>query len=118
MKIRREVLKTILEAAKSAHPDEFIALLSGGKDEISELVFLPFVSGSVSAVIHLDALPIGMRIHGTVHSHPSPSCEPSDEDLELFSRFGSYHIIVCYPYCEECWRCYDRRGEEVELVVV
>jgi len=29
MKISKGLLKTILEAAKNAHPDEFIALLSG-----------------------------------------------------------------------------------------
>ncbi len=118
MKIKREILEAILEAARSAHPDEFVALLGGERDVISELVFLPFISGSVSAVINLDALPIGMRVHGTVHSHPSPSCEPSEEDLILFSRFGSYHIIVCYPYCGDCWKCYNRKGEEVELEVV
>ncbi len=118
MKIKRELLITILEAAKNAHPEEFIALLSGEKGVISELVFLPFVSGETSAIIHLEMLPIGMKIYGTVHSHPSPSCRPSEEDLALFTRFGKYHIIVCYPYCEDCWRCYNRDGEEVELEIV
>ncbi|WP_202319269.1 Mov34/MPN/PAD-1 family protein [Archaeoglobus neptunius] len=118
MKISKELLRTILEAAKSSHPDEFIALLGGSKGVMSELIFLPFVSGSVSAVIHLDMLPIGMRVFGTVHSHPSPSCRPSDEDMSLFTRFGKYHIIVCYPYGENNWKCYDRSGKEVELEVV
>ncbi len=118
MKIKKSLLDAILEAARNAHPDEIIALLSGEKGVISELVFLPFVSGSSSAIIHLDMLPIGMRVYGTVHSHPSPSCEPSEEDLALFSRFGKYHIIVCYPYCENCWKCYNMYGEEVELEVV
>ncbi len=118
MKISKGLLETILEAARSAHPDEFIALLSGSKDVMNELVFLPFVSGGTSAIIHLDMLPIGMKIFGTVHSHPSPSCLPSEEDLNLFTRFGKYHIIVCYPYDIESWKCYDRSGREVELEVV
>ncbi len=118
MKIKKDLLVAILEAAKSAHPDEFVALLTGKKDVIEELVFLPFISGGTSALIHLDMLPIGMRVIGTVHNHPSPSCEPSEEDFALFTRFGSYHIIVCYPYTLKCWKCYDRRGEAVELEVI
>ncbi len=118
MKIKRELLITILEAAKNAHPDEFIALLAGDKDVLEELVFLPFISGNVSALIHLEMLPIGMKVYGTVHSHPSSSCEPSEEDLALFTRFGNYHIIVCYPYDMSSWKCYDRTGKEVKLEVV
>ena len=118
MKISKGLLKTILEAAKNAHPDEFIALLSGEKDVMDELIFLPFASSSVSAVIHLEMLPIGMKVFGTVHSHPAPSCKPSEEDMALFTRFGKYHIIVCYPYDEKSWKCYNRKGEEVTLEVV
>ncbi len=118
MKIKRELLITILEAAKNSHPDEFVALLTGDKDVLEELVFLPFISGRVSALIHLDMLPIGMKVYGTVHSHPSPNCKPSEEDLALFSRFGRYHIIVCYPYDMNSWKCYDREGKEVKLEVV
>ncbi len=118
MKITKELLITILEAAKSAYPDEFVALLTGKKDVMDELVFLPFVSGATTAVIRLDMLPIGMKVYGTVHSHPSPSCKPSEEDMALFTRFGKYHIIVCYPYCEDCWKCYDRTGKEIELEVI
>lgn len=118
MKISKGLLVTILEAAKDAHPEEFIALLSGSRDVINELIFLPFVSGEVSAIIHLDMLPIGMKVFGTVHSHPSPSCRPSPEDIALFTRFGKYHIIVCYPYDMESWKCYDRSGNEVSLEVI
>jgi proteasome lid subunit RPN8/RPN11 len=118
MKIKKELLVTILESAKSAHPDEFVALLTGEKDIMSELVFLPFISGNSSALIHLDMLPIGLKVYGTVHSHPSPNCSPSQEDMTLFTRFGRYHIIVCYPYRENCWKCYNRKGEEIELEVV
>lgn len=118
VKISKGLIETVLEAAKNAYPEEFIALLSGSKDVIDELIFLPFISGSVSAIIHLDMLPIGMRVFGTVHSHPSPSCRPSDEDMALFTRFGRYHIIVCYPYDEKSWKCYDRSGREIKPEIV
>ncbi|MEM4524565.1 MAG: Mov34/MPN/PAD-1 family protein, partial [Archaeoglobaceae archaeon] len=94
MKIKGDLLKAVLEAARDAYPYEFIALLTGEKGVISELVFLPSLSGEESALIHLDMLPLGFKIYGTVHSHPSPCCEPSEEDLFFFTKFGSVHIIV------------------------
>ncbi len=118
VKIERELLIAILEAAKSAYPDEFVALISGTKDVMKELIFLPSASGSTSALIHLDMLPIGIHVLGTVHSHPSPVCRPSEEDLALFTRFGKYHIIVCYPYDENSWKCYNRMGDEIEIEVI
>ncbi len=118
MKISRELLKEILAIARDSYPNEFIALLSGKKDLIEELIFLPFISGESSAIIHLDMLPLGMRVHGTVHSHPSPCCEPSEEDFFLFTRYGKYHLIVCYPFGPRNWKCYNHKGEEVELEVV
>jgi len=118
MKITRELLEEILAIAKDSYPNEFIALLSGKKDLIEELVFLPFMAGEMSAVIHLEMLPIGMKIHGTVHSHPSPCCEPSEEDFFLFTRYGKYHIIVCYPFSLKDWKCYNHKGEEIGLEVV
>ena len=118
MKIKRDVLKMVMEAAKNMHPHEFIALLSGKKDVIEELIFLPYESSEFSALIHMDMLPLGIRLYGTVHTHPSPSCKPSDEDLAMFSRYGKVHIIVCYPYGENDWKCYNRRGEEIEIEVI
>ncbi|RLI75465.1 peptidase [Archaeoglobales archaeon] len=118
MKIKKSVLKMVMEAAKDSHPHEFIALLSGKKGIIEELVFLPFQSSEFSALIHMDMLPIGIMLYGTIHTHPTPSCKPSDEDLVLFSRYGRVHIIVCYPYDENSWKCYNKDGEEIEIEVI
>uniref|UniRef100_A0A7J2TKY3 Peptidase n=1 Tax=Archaeoglobus fulgidus TaxID=2234 RepID=A0A7J2TKY3_ARCFL len=118
MKIKRDLLKAILESAKEAYPYEFIALLSGEKGVISELIFLPSISGENSALIHLDMLPLGMKVYGTVHSHPSSCCEPSEEDFFLFTKFGRVHIIVCYPFTMRDWKCYDSNGKEIELELV
>lgn len=118
MKIKKELLLGILESAKEAYPYEFIALLSGEKGVISELIFLPSISGEESAIVRLDMLPLGVKVYGTVHSHPSPCCEPSEEDFFLFTKFGKVHIIVCYPFTMEDWKCYDSKGEEIEIELV
>ena len=118
MKIKREVLKLALEIAKESYPNEFVALLTGRKGVIEELLFLPFDAGESSAIIHLDMLPLGYRVYGTVHSHPSPSCKPSQADLAMFSKHGVVHVIVCYPFEEGCWRFYDKYGNEIKIEIV
>ena len=118
MKIRREVLRLALEIAKESYPNEFVALLTGKRGVIEELLFLPFDAGESSAIIHLEMLPLGYRIYGTVHSHPSPSCKPSRADLDMFAKHGIVHIIVCYPF--DCCSCgfYENNGNEIELEIV
>lgn len=118
MKIKRELLEMLLVASKESHPNEMVALLAGKKNVAEELVVLPFESGTTSAIIHTEMLPLGMRIVGTFHSHPSPHPVPSAADLQMFSRFGRFHIIVAYPYDEDSWKCYDRYGNEVEVEIV
>jgi len=118
MKIRREVLEFALNVARESYPNEFIALLTGKKGIIEELVFLPFQAGERSAIIHMHMLPLGYRIYGTIHSHPSPNCSPSPQDLVMFSKHGSVHIIVCYPFDENSWACFDREGNPIEIEVV
>ncbi len=118
MKVKKEVLEFALEIAKESYPNEFVALLTGRKGIIEELVFLPFKAGESLAIIHMEMLPLGYRIYGTVHSHPSPNCTPSKADLEMFSKHGVVHIIICYPFEWGCWRFYDKNGNEVELEIV
>jgi proteasome lid subunit RPN8/RPN11 len=116
--IRRELLMAMIEASKSSHPYEFVALLTGKKGVIEEFIMLPYESGETMAIIQTHALPIGVKIMGTVHSHPSPNPTPSDEDLNMFSSYGGVHIIIHYPYCQNCWKAYNVRGEETELEVI
>ncbi len=118
MKIRRGVVELALEMGRESYPDEFVAVLTGKRGIIEEITILPFISGTRSAVIRMDLLPLGIRVYGTVHSHPSPSCRPSLRDLEMFSKFGIVHMIVCYPFEEGCWAFYDRRGSPVEVEIV
>lgn len=117
MKIRRELIEALIEAARETHPNEFFALLTGKKGVIEEFVFIPFESGENFAAFNLDLIPLGMKIYGTAHSHPSPNPYPSSEDLRTFSH-GKVHIIIHYPYCRNCWKAYDSNGNEILLEVV
>lgn len=121
-KIRRSCLNLIFECAKSSFPNEFGGLLrvdTDLKDVISELVVLPgTISGDSHAIFRLHMLPIDFTIVGTVHSHPSFSSNPSDADLQLFSKHGKIHIIVANPYSESSWSAYDYRGNKIEMKVI
>ncbi len=118
MKIRRDVLRFALEIAKESYPNEFIALLTWKKGIIEELVFLPFQAGETSAIIRMDMLPLGYKIYGTIHSHPSPNCSPSPQDIQMFMKYGAVHIIVCYPFTENSWACYDKGGNPISIEVI
>jgi proteasome lid subunit RPN8/RPN11 len=118
MKIRRNLLEMILAVSEESHPNEMVAMLAGKGDTAEELILLPFESGLEAAIIHTEMLPLGMKIIGTFHSHPSANAAPSTADLEMFSRFGRYHLIVPYPYKEENCKCYDRYGNEIEMEIV
>lgn len=117
-KIKNSVLKLILEASKDSHPLEFAALLRAKYNVIYELILIPTVTGTRSAVYYFHQKPIDFSIVGTVHSHPSGSLIPSEDDVLIFSRFGDVHIIVGYPYAEKCWKAYNRSCEEISIEVI
>ncbi len=118
MKIARDTISFILEVCKSSAPREFAGMLQADGDVITEVVVVPGTrSSDENAVMQLFMLP---NIHtiGTVHSHPSGYLRPSNTDLELFMKKGSYHIIVGKPYDTSSWTCYDKKGKTVKLEVV
>ncbi|MDI6643077.1 MAG: Mov34/MPN/PAD-1 family protein [Candidatus Hodarchaeaceae archaeon] len=118
-RIDRETLEFILGASRSCHPQEFAGVLRAVGDVVKEVLLLPgTLSSDESAVLRLHMLPIDPSACGTVHSHPSPSASPSEEDLMLFAKFGYVHIIAAYPYDERSWKAYNHRGEEIALEVV
>ncbi|MEM2935520.1 MAG: Mov34/MPN/PAD-1 family protein [Candidatus Thermoplasmatota archaeon] len=121
MKIKKECLKTIIEAAKEMYPKEFLAFLAvrRKKDVIEEFVIMPqMIYGRSSASFNLAMLPVDKSIVGTAHSHPSGSYFPSSEDLITFRKSGRIHIILGYPYNEENWKAYDSMGREIILEVI
>lgn len=118
-RIERDVLALIYEASRESHPQEFGAAMRAEGDTITELVLVPgTLQGDRHAILPLGYLPMDASIVGTVHSHPGPSAEPSDADLQLFRHFGHTHIIVHEPYRDGTWIAYDHDGYTIELEVV
>lgn len=120
MGIVKDTLDFILEVSKSNHPREFIGMLRANADVITDVFFLPgTVSSDENAIIRLDMMPMGLGYAGSVHSHPHPAAmHPSEQDLLMFSKTGNCHIITFYPYAEDNWRCYNSKGEDMELEIV
>ena len=120
MGIVKDTLDFILEVSKSNHPREFIGMLRADEDVITDVFFLPgTVSSDENAIIRLDMMPMGLDYAGSVHSHPHPAAmHPSEQDLLMFSKTGNCHIITFYPYARESWRCYNSKGEDIELEIV
>lgn len=118
--IRRKTLKMILEASKDTYPNEFSAILRANKEGvITEIMLLPgTLSGDHSSILRLHMLPIDFSVVGIIHSHPSTSNIPSEQDEFLFQKFGHTHIITCYPYNETAWTAYDHNGNIIKLQVV
>ena len=116
--IARETLQFIIECSKSTYPNEFAGLLRTKDDIITEVILVPGTENSThSAIIRMHMLP-NMQTAGSVHSHPSANKNPSNADLNMFSRTGNVHIIVGHPYNERSWVCYNAQGLQKELDVV
>lgn len=116
--IARDTLQFIMEASRSSLPMEFAGLLQADKEIITEVLILPGTESSrMSALIRLYMLP-NMQIVGSVHSHPSADLRPSQPDIQFFSRSGDYNLIVCPPFDESSWACYDAEGVRRELPIL
>ncbi len=118
--IARDALLFILESARKKHPKEFAGFMEADPSGlITNVHVLPGTTeDEMSAHIPTHMLPLGVRIAGSVHSHPTRNFEPSDEDLHLFAQRGNRHVIAGWPYREDTWACYDADGRPVELEVL
>ncbi len=118
--IKRSVLGLIMESSRASYPDEFSAVLAQTREGlIDDLLLIPgTVQGDAHAIMQFYQIPSGFRLAGSVHSHPSGVCEPSDADLNFFSRLGDTHIIAGRPYSMTSWRAYDAEGGPLHLDVV
>ena len=133
--IADETLEFILETCADSHPNEFMGLLRaeevssprlrfdgqkpGSGRVITDVLIIPGTkSGEAMASLREEMIPTNAGGVGTVHSHPSGSTRPSEEDLRTFGRKGVRHIIVGGPYDRDSWRCYDAEGDTVELDVL
>ncbi len=118
------VLTALLEHARSLHPKEAICLLEGEIDrkqgvvKVTGLVLPPLATyGHGFSVFPLFYLPLGLKVVGTAHSHPSGNPHPSVEDLN--NMVGAISVIVAYPYRDlRDVKAYNVNGSEIALRVV
>lgn len=118
--LEREVVESIIGLATDTYPKEFIAFLEGklkdGVLRVSSLFYQPYWASrnSTSSIVNF---PIGMRVFGSVHSHPGPSNQPSRADLLFFSRHGAVHLIIKTPYAVSDIAAYDMNGRRISFDV-
>ncbi|EHQ35001.1 metalloprotein [Methanoplanus limicola] len=119
IKIKMELIKTLLALGKSQHPDEFLALLKVNNGVIDEFELAPgTITGRTSASFSQYMLPLSTNNAGSAHSHPSGALRPSDADLRFFPASGRWHIIVGPPYDLTSWRCFRADGRIAEPEVI
>jgi proteasome lid subunit RPN8/RPN11 len=117
--IRQELLNLLLELGRESHPHEFVALLKEWDGVIEVLNLLPgTVTGSESASVIFDVMPLDTHLAGSAHSHPSGAIRPSDADIHFFPRSGRFHFIIGYPYDPWDWRCFTADGDPCRMEVL
>ena len=117
--IKQEILDLLLELGRDSHPNEFVALLKERDGVIDEVNILPgTITGSSSAHLLFDMMPLDTHLAGSAHSHPSGGIRPSDADINFFPRSGRFHIIIGYPYGPSDWRCFHADGSRCSLEVL
>jgi proteasome lid subunit RPN8/RPN11 len=119
IKISKNLVESIQEAAKSAFPNEFLALVGvNDKGVLSELVVLPAVYGKTFSLLQTHLIPVDSKIVGSVHSHPSSNNFPSKGDLRTFPALGVVHLIISKPFTLKELKCFDSKGNKKEFEVV
>lgn len=117
--IKQEILTLLLQLGRESHPNEFVALLTEQDGIIGELNLLPgTITGSSSASLFVDMMPLDTHRAGSAHSHPNGVLRPSDADVSFFPKTGRYHFIIGYPYRERDWQCFTAEGTPAEMQVI
>jgi len=117
--ISADTLSLLLVMGQESHPREFAALLSAEDGVIRNVDIIPgTIGGSTSASVLFEMVPLNVGYIGSAHSHPSGAIRPSEADIAFFSRTGSCHIIVGYPYGQNDWGCFRADGTRIDLEVI
>ncbi len=120
--IDQEVLDEMLQIAREAYPNEFVAMLQGkvkdGALHIDGLLFLPGETSDKGAVMNIFMMPLIDEGVGSVHSHPGYNGSPSEADLHFFSKNGLFHLIIAQPYDESSVLAYNSFGERIDFKVI
>ena len=119
--IERNVLLTITEFAKKAHPHEFSAYLQGKVVNkvlyVKGIVYEHYSATETQAVISAN-LPLLSEVVGTVHSHPSFNNLPSATDKKGLFTMGLTNLIICQPYTLTRIAAYDTAGRPLDFTIV
>ena len=121
IKLKKDVLDSILSYCQMKHPNEGILILRGkskkGDVLIDGLIIPPFAfnAHSSSGFPHY-MLPADTSYVGTVHSHPSGNAHPSITDLNNF--FELISLIVGFPYGDKDIFAWNSNGDSVKLTIV
>lgn len=123
LKIRRRCAMSMMAAAKSAYPNEFIGILEGereGDEIIVESMLVPpnITVGPGSASFSPWMLSSSISDIGTFHSHPHGSFRQSRQDRFTSSKEGGVHIVLGWPFVLENLVAYDSAGNRVEYELV
>ncbi len=117
--ISRDLLVSLLEAARRKFPMEFFSLLGGEVEGenvyITEVIYVPWKEGYHHAIFDLNQIPPG--VVGSFHSHPSVA-KPSSADIRSFPYLGYVHLIASYPFGIENVRAFDTGGREVRIRII
>ena len=122
VQIDREIVEEILQIAREAYPNEFVAMLQGkvtdGILHIDGLLFLPGETSNQGAVMNIFMMPLIDEGIGSVHSHPGYNGNPSTADLHFFSKNGLFHLIIALPYDESSIYAYNSFGDRIDFRVI
>ncbi|HEV8290157.1 MAG TPA: Mov34/MPN/PAD-1 family protein [Candidatus Norongarragalinales archaeon] len=130
--LKEGVLKSVMQACRNVHPDEFIGVLKGriveqrgpGRTvgsvvEVSELLVAPFSEYAESWSGFSEwFLPTSQDNVGTIHSHPNGVLLPSAQDKRFWSSLGVAHVIAGAPYRLNSWRAFDASGKPIQARVI
>ena len=112
VKITKKLFKNLAGLAKNAVPNEIGGILLG-KEIADDFILFPGEFSNHYIKMNLFNIPIYTNALGTFHSHPIGPLKPSQADLNMFSKIGSFHIILN----SKDYRCYNNSGKEIKLIM-
>ena len=117
--IKKELLDGILALCRDHHPREILGLLRIDKGIVTEFILPPgALTSNSSGVFFPSRIPLDPSLEGTIHSHPSGSLNPSLQDLNDIFKKKRFHFIVGYPYDFSKIKCFDKKGNELNIKII